>query len=383
MKIGQFHMKSSSPDASGSARDTAVSIGADLVLAFGAVADLEAPAMFETLRADFPHAQFAGCSTAGQISAEGVTDGTVAVTALKFGRPAFRVSDVEIAGAADSYAAGEQLARRLAAPDLHNVVVFGQGIAINGSALINGIAAIAGPDVKVAGGLAGDGSAFKRTVVVSSNGVSDQRVVGIGFYGDSMQIGHGSFGGWQPFGPVRRVTRSTGNILYELDDEPALDVYKRYLGEHARDLPSSGLLFPFSMLGSDHGAVGLIRTILGVNEADGSLILAGDIVADGYLQLMYASSDALIDGAEAAARMARVEGNAGGDSMALLVSCVGRRLVMGDRIDEEVEAVAEVFGQKDVIAGFSSYGEIGPFLHNPECKLHNQTMTISRWREAA
>lgn len=382
MKICQFHLSAARLDAASAERSAAIANGADLLLAFGAVADLETPGLVEAVRHDFPEARLAGCSTAGQISAMGVTDGSIALTAIRFARPAFRLAEAPLTSMEESRAAGEQLARMLAAPDLHDVVLFGQGVGVNGSRLIDGVAAIVGPDVGISGGLAGDGSSFHRTVVLSDGGVSDRSIVGIGFYGHRMRIGHGSFGGWQPFGPARRVTRAQGNVLYELDNAPALEVYKRYLGDHARDLPASGLLFPFSMLGADHGAVGLIRTILGINEADGSLTLAGDIADDGYLQLMHASADALIDGAEAAAELARDDEEADGDSLSLLVSCVGRRLVLGGRVDEEVEAVAEVFGQRDVVAGFYSYGEISPLLPNPVCRLHNQTMTISRWRES-
>lgn len=382
MQVHQFHMASATLEMSAS-QGLAGDAPADLLLIFGSVEDLEAPGLGAALRAAYPHARLAGCSTAGQISARGVTDGSIAVTAISFAHPAFQVATTRLGGVGRSYAAGTELAHQLAGPGLHDVVVFAQGVAINGSALIDGIAAVLGPQVKISGGLAGDGGAFRRTVVMSDGGVSDQHILGIGFYGSHMRIGHGSFGGWQPFGPVRRVTRSAGNVLYELDNQPALELYKRYLGDHARDLPSSGLLFPFSMLGADHGAVGLIRTILGVDESDGSLTLAGDIIPDGYLRLMHASSDALIDGAQAAAELARDSAECVGDSLALLVSCVGRRLVMGDRIDEEVEAVAEVFGARNVMAGFYSNGEISPFLAGPECRLHNQTMTISRWREIA
>lgn len=172
-------------------------------------------------------------------------------------------------------------------------------------------------------------------------------------------------------------------MLYELDGESALAVYKRYLGEHAQGLPASGLLFPFSMLGNDHTEVGLIRTILGVDEAHGSLTLAGDIDPDGYLRLMHSSTDALVEGAEAAAEAAKAMQTHGGDGLALLVSCVGRKLVMGGRVDEEVEAVGEVFGQGATLAGFYAYGEISPFSPAVACKLHNQTMTITYMSEAA
>ena len=166
-------------------------------------------------------------------------------------------------------------------------------------------------------------------------------------------------------------------MLYELDGEPALEVYKRYLGDYASDLSASGLLFPFAMLGEDHREIGLIRTILGVDENDGSLVLAGDVRENGDLRLMHASTNALIEGAEAAARAARDMFSAPRPGVAILVSCVGRKLVMGGRIDDEVEAVAGVFDSGATLAGFYSNCEISPFVGSPACELHNQTMTIT------
>jgi len=277
----------------------------------------------------------------------------------------------------DSFAAGVRLGEQLAAPDLRAILVFGPGVQINGSALVSGMASVVGDQVPVTGGLAGDAGAFRQTWTLGREGVSDQAIVAVGLCGDALRFGHGSFGGWEPFGPARKVTRCSGNVLFELDGEPALEVYKRYLGDHARDLPASGLLFPFAMLGEDHNAIGLIRTILGVNEADGSLTLAGEIQQDGYLKLMHASTDKLVDGAESAAEAAASMQGEAGSALAILVSCVGRKLVMGNRVDEEVEAVGDVFGQDAVLTGFYSYGEISPFTPGAGCKLHNQTMTIT------
>lgn len=361
--------------------DACAAIAPQLVLVFGAIPLLTDSSFFPMLRAKFPRARLLGCSTAGEIASGGVEDGTVVVTALHFAQPGFEVVHTPFSGLADSHAAGERIGQLLAREGLHDVLVFGQGVDINGSALIDGIGSVLGQGVVVSGGLAADGGAFKRTYVVCDEGVRPDRIAAAGFHGTSLRIGHGSFGGWKPFGPARKVTRANANILYELDGAPALGVYKKYLGDYARDLPASGLLFPLSMLGKDHSDVGLIRTILGVNEADGSLVLAGDVVENGYLQLMHASTDALVDGAYAAAEAARDVLAQDQPSLALLVSCVGRKLVMGARVDEEVEAVADVLGQSSLLTGFYSNGEISPFASSPECKLHNQTMTITCIRE--
>jgi hypothetical protein len=199
--------------------------------------------------------------------------------------------------------------------------------------------------------------------------------VAVGFYGDALELRTGSAGGWRPFGPVRRITRSKDNILYELDGEPALDVYRRYLGEWSKDLPGSGLLFPISLLEDERHETGLIRTLLGIDETSGSLILAGDVTEQSYARLMHADTGGLVEGARQAARSALAGG--GPADLALLFSCVGRKLVMGGRVDEEVDAVAQELGDGTILAGFYSYGEIGPHHQASECKLHNQTMTVT------
>jgi hypothetical protein len=347
-----------------------------LVTVFGAVPFFTDKAFQAALRAALPDAAIIGCSTAGEISNDGVADGSCVITAVNFSGTRIRAATSPLRGMEDSMAAGARIGGELAATDLRALMVFGPGVQINGSALVDGIASKVGT-ATITGGLAGDGGTFAQTWTLGQAGAGDNAIVAVGLYGDALDFAHGSFGGWEPFGPSRKVTRCDGNVLYELDGEPALEVYKRYLGDHAKGLPASGLLFPFAMVGEDQNAIGLIRTILGVDEANGSLTLAGAIDPDGYLKLMHASTDRLVNGAESAAKAAQKMHCADGDSLAILVSCVGRKLVMGDRVDEEVEAVAEVFGSKATLTGFYSYGEISPFTPGSACHLHNQTMTIT------
>lgn len=374
MKVQQVVLKH--PTDAGDALAQLAGIKPKLVTVFGAVPFFTDKTFLPALHAALPDSTLIGCSTAGEIGNGGVADGSCVLTAVNFSATGIRAASTALAGMTDSQAAGERIGSQLAAPDLRALMVFGPGVQINGSALVDGIASKVGA-ATITGGLAGDGGAFAQTWTLGPAGVGDNAVVAVGLYGDALDFGHGSFGGWEPFGPARKVTRCDGNVLYELDGEPALGVYKRYLGDHAKGLPASGLLFPFAMLGEDHDAIGLIRTILGVDEASGSLTLAGAIDDGGYLKLMHASTDRLVNGAEAAARAAEKMHSAVGDSLAILVSCVGRKLVMGDRVDEEVEAVAEVFGSKATLTGFYSYGEISPFTPGGACHLHNQTMTIT------
>lgn len=214
-----------------------------LLLIFGSVGHLTATRLAETLGSYFPHTVFLGCSTAGEITPDGVEDGSCTITALHFEQTPLTQGATRLTGMEDSFAAGERLGRQIAAVDLKAVLVFGPGVKINGSALVNGISSVIGSHIPITGGLAGDAGAFKRTFTLGKAGVADDYVVAVGLCGDQLRFGHGSFGGWEAFGPARKVTRCEGNVLYELDGEPALGIYKRYLGEHARDLPASGLLF--------------------------------------------------------------------------------------------------------------------------------------------
>src|SRR5450830_629602 len=353
----------------------------DGVLVFGAVAWFEHGGLHQALRERFPQARLLGCSTAGEISRDGVFSGSCVVTALKFDRTRLRSITLPVPGMLDSYPTGQGLGQALAAPDLQAVLVYGPGVAVNGSALVAGLSEGLGRAVPITGGLAGDDGAFVRTWVLGDEGVSDRNAVALGLYGSSLRLGHGSYGGWLPFGPARRVTRAQGNVLQELDGEPALTIYKRYLGDHAKDLPASGLLFPFLMEDAQSGAQGLIRTILGIDEVNGSLTLAGDVPQGAQLKLMQASTDRLIDGAEHAAEAALALAPPA-DVLAILVSCVGRKLVMGSRVDDAVEAVGDVLGPQPVLTGFYSNGEICPAGEAGPCQLHNQTMTITTMGEA-
>jgi hypothetical protein len=235
------------------------------------------------------------------------------------------------------------------------------------------------PGVTLTGGLAGDGDRFQETLVIWDSPPEPDTVALVGLYGERLKVGFGSLGGWDAFGPERLITRSTSNILYELDGQPALALYKKYLGEYASDLPASGLLFPLSLRTSSGDSV--VRTILGINEAEDSLTFAGDMPQGGRARLMKANFDRLIDGAVGAAQTSYGALGETSPELALLISCVGRKLVLKQRIEEEVEGVRDVLGRNTVLAGFYSYGEISPFSPSAKCELHNQTMTITTLSE--
>jgi len=352
---------------------------ADLVIAFGATDVLSDPDRVSELSLRHPHAHVVGCSTAGEIRDTRVNDDSLVVTAVRFERGVsvkpVLVSLDDVDGS--SHGVGVRLAEQLPASGLVHVFVLSCGL--NGSELTRGLVDSLPKTVGLTGGLSGDGARFARTLVLLDGRVSERSVVALGFYGP-LRVGCGSMGGWDPFGPDRVVTRSTGNVVFELDGRSALSLYKQYLGHHAKDLPASGLLFPLSVRIDGH-VDRVVRTILAVDEIAQSLTFAGDIPEGSTAQLMKANFDRLVDGAMGAAKatyggIAEVP-----PELAILISCVGRKLVLKQRIEEEVEAVREVLGESTVMTGFYSYGEISPFTPSARCELHNQTMTITTFSE--
>jgi hypothetical protein len=332
-------------------------------------------APLQAIAAAHPNSVVVGCSTAGEIVGTRLTDHSLSIAIVRFDRTDLALATAEVRQSEDSYEAACAIARQLARPDLRGILVLSDGLNINGSELARGFRAALPADVAVTGGLAGDGSRFARTWVLSRGRTGERIVVAVGFYGHHVQIGHGSQGGWDIFGPERLVTRAQNNVLYELDGKPALELYKRYLGDRASALPAAALLFPLALRTSDTDKDPIVRTVLAVDEAEQSMTFAGDLPEGSHARLMHANLDRLVQGAShAASGGART---ATENSLAIAISCVGRRLVLGERTEEEIEATLDALPAGSHQVGFYSYGELCPQNGASCCELHNQTMTIT------
>ncbi len=373
MKVTQFTWSESqgwSPELPKSDRN------ANLVLIFGGRSALSRGGLIDEIVGAFPEAPSVGCSTAGEIINQEVLDDSIVISAISFENARVKVNVAELEGGDGSYSAGGRLGEQFEEGDLRHVLVFSPGLDINGTELIQGLSENLPEGVTVSGGLSGDGASFEKTLVIDRNRIGGNLIVGVGLFGDSLDIRSASYGGWIPFGPQRKVTKSEGNVLYELDSRSALSVYKSYLGKkHAAELPSSGLLFPLAVEKPDCEE-SIVRTILAVDQEQETITFAGDIPQDSVVRLMRANNDDLIEGAENAAQAVASE-MASQNSFALLVSCVGRKIVLKQRVEEEIEAVREVLGDGVSISGFYSYGELSPISQEGNCQLHNQTMTVT------
>lgn len=354
---------------------------AQLVFIFGNRELLKNPEHINYLKKCYPNAQVFGCSTSGEICQTVLYNEHLVCTAVWFEKSTIRTTTQRVESMENSFSTGARIAEELNAGDLVHVMVFSEGLNINGSELAKGINSVLDNSIPVTGGLAGDQAEFKETVVVGNQAGVKNFVSAIGFYGINLKTGNGSMGGWNSFGVDREVTKSEKNVLYELDGQPALELYKKYLGEHVSGLPASALLFPLSLQLKDRDT-SLIRTVLSVDEANGSMVFAGDVPQGEYVRLMTANSEKLIDGAYQAAELSLLKLNHAEPDLAILISCVGRKLVLKQRVEEELEAVRDVLGSKTSLTGFYSYGELCPIkLSDSNCELHNQTMTITLFSE--
>jgi hypothetical protein len=350
-----------------------------LVLGFGGKDIITTQPVFEKLKAQYPEAHIVLCSTAGEIVNNKVNDNSVVIAAIELEKTSISPVSVNINAYENSYEAGKALIRLINFINLSYILVISDGSNVNGSELVRGINELVRDRVPVTGGLAGDGTSFNSTVVGLDEKPSSGNIVAIPFYGKHFMVSHASMGGWEIFGPERTVTKSTANQLFEIEGQKALDLYKTYLGPYADELPKSALLFPLGVkLNNDDEPI--VRTILSIDQDNGSMVFAGDIPNGSKVRFMKANFDKLVDAATCAASQAYQKLPAS-PQLALLISCVGRKIILGKRTEEEVEAVADTFGNKTLLTGFYSYGEISPFNENAKCELHNQTMTITTFDE--
>lgn len=364
-------------DSSGSWHYLSESIALDnpLVLILGNRFLLEKEGVYEEVRDLFPSGHLVFGSSSGEIVAGAVNDNHITITAIEFEKSSFEIQTFNIHEVEDdSEKAGSTIVNKLTEEGLKHIFVLSEGSFVNGSALTKGMQE-ALPKVLITGGLCGDDARFEKTLASYNEAPKEGEIVVIGFYGETFEASFSIYGGWTPFGPERLITKSDGNILYEIDGKPALDLYKTYLGDKAEELPGSALIYPLNVRSKENDQ-SFVRTILNIDEEKNAMILAGDVPEQSKVQLMMTNMDSIASASETAALRA-MEGRNNPPQLALLISCIGRKLVLDQRIEEEVEEVMSVIGDDVVIGGMYSYGEIAPFYGERSCKLHNQTMTIT------
>jgi len=347
-----------------------------LILVFGSPNIKKITEPLEHIKNSFKNSIIIGASSAGEIVMDELIEDSLVIAVLKFANSKIRLSTEHVKNASDSYLVGQNIASSLNDNDLKAIFILSDGLNVNGSQLTSGVNSALKQNTIVTGGLAGDGARFESTWVIVDGEAKSNYVVAVGLYGESIHIGHGFKGGWDKFGIQRIVTHSVDNVLYELDNQPALDIYKKYLGNKAKELPSSGLLFPLELQEDINSDKKTVRTILAVDEKERSITFAGDIPEGSCVSLMKANHDRLIDGAFNASKSVKLDGYNDEPLLCIAISCIGRKLVLKQRIEDELEATLQNLPNKTKQVGFYSYGEISP-VTSGGCDLHNQTMTLT------
>jgi hypothetical protein len=354
------------------------SISNEFILIFASRDLLEQEEWLKPLKARFPNTPLVYCSTAGEINRNLINDNTAQCSLLQFDATQVKINIGNLSDYANSFELGKSMAKKIDPTQLKHVLIFVDGQLINGDDLLSGIQVETQKEVLISGGVAGDGARFSKTLVGLNEDLKPGNVVTIALYGDKVRVGTAYQGGWDIFGVEKMITKSEGNVLHEIDQENALDLYKKYLGQYAEELPGSALLFPISIKSQDSDSY-IVRTILSIDEKNKTMTFAGNVPEGSNIRFMKSSVDRLIQaasdaGSEAIKQITEQNTDA---QFALLVSCVGRKLAMGSRAEEEVEAALEQLPPNIQIAGFFSYGEIAPNKNNRINYLHNQTMTIT------
>lgn len=348
---------------------------ATIVFLFGESKVIKEAHLYASIKVLYPKADIVGCSSSGNILGSQLDESLAVATAVSFEKGSVEIAIKDFTSEDDIQKVSEELIAQLAQDGLKHLFILSDGLNGNGSLLAKGVNRAVNYSLPITGGLAADGKEFEETWVIANGKAKQNRIVAVGFYGEALSITHGCYAGWEEFGIYRRITKSKGNIVYEIDGQPALALYKKYLGEYADGLPGSGLQFPFNVK-NNFSSKAIIRSVLAINKEDKSLIFAGDVSEGSYARLMKADIDSLIDGSQMAAH--RIEQSNTKNALGLVVSCVGRRYVLNQLIDEEIETMGDILGQNVQLIGFYSYGELAPYSDKVlSCELHNQTMTLT------
>ncbi len=354
---------------------------AQLILLFGSRPALEEHGReaIKNIKEKFPEATVVSVSSAGNIIGQEFDKDGLTATAIEFEKTKLKINVFEIS-TNDPSDLGNSIAIGYDKTDLKSLLVFSTKD-INAGELVDGINQGFNNEIPVSGGVAGDDLRFEKTYVGLDDELYENAIITIGFYSEHLLVSHGSKGGWNPFGPPRKVTKAEKNVLYEIDNQPVLDLYKEYLGATAEALPGAGLLFPFAIINEETGGF-IVRGIQGVDEKTSSITLYGNVEVGQTLRLMKANHSVLIEGAGESAldTMSGMEPNK--PELSILVSCVARYLALDQLVEEELEEVQHNLGESCTMCGFYSYSEFSPLKGVAGCFLHNQTMTITAFSES-
>ncbi|MDD2905916.1 MAG: FIST N-terminal domain-containing protein [Sulfurimonas sp.] len=354
--------------------DTSMDSSNTLVIVFGSTDILSIQEGLDTLIAFYKNATIMGCSTSGEIYKSEVYDTSLSVAIVQFDKSTFRLV-IEELEEENSFEIGKKILDRLRGDDLKSIFLLCDAQNVDGSQLSRGLNENLPPECAITGGLAGDGVAFNKTWIILNGMIVKKHISAVGLYGKDLRVHYGCKCGWSRFGVERRVTSIKGNTLYTLDNKPALELYKTYLGIYASELPAAALHFPLMVL-KDGGSDAKIRAIRAIDEENNSIILAGSIQQDSIVSFAKANFDELIDGAQEAAELVSVGYDKELSALCIAVSCIARRNVLKQNAEDELEVVVDTLGANVATLGFYSFGEFSKSQAGC-CDFHNQSISLT------
>jgi hypothetical protein len=354
----------------------------DIIWAFGAIR-YNQRTLLKGIRSISKDIPVIGCTTDGEITSSGLSSDTVAVLCLSADQIRFPTVSVPHLSKG-SFEAGVKIGDALYDCRCKYLQIFSDGLSGNATRVIDGIKKVLGDDIKIAGGAAGDGGQFRCTYQYGDDRILTDSIVAVGFAGD-FHYGVGVGGGWTPFGVAKRVTKSIDNIVYELDGQPALQVYEKFLGKYAALLPSVGVEYPLALLGPDgnieeNGYV-LSRATMGVDREKGAIRFAGDVPEGAFVKMTMGSEQDVIQAAQKAAEDAicqlKKKRPTAMPKAVFIYSCMARKIVLGSKAGEEFSHVKKGVGADTPTIGFYTYGEYAPVGKTNMSCFHNETITLT------
>lgn len=354
--------------------DTSLDSPNTLITVFSTSEFKDVEAGYVELCEKFPQAIITGCSTAGEIYENEVHEGSLSVAISKFEKTKLVPQYVQIDTLTESFDRGCKLAKKFDKKGLKSLFVLSDGLSVNGSRLVEGFNHVFNSNVIITGGMASDDSKFEKAWVVVNKERKSHHVSSVGFYGENLEVDYTAEGGWKPLGVERLITSCNHetSTIYTVDNKPILELYKHYMGEQAKNLPTSGLQFPFLII--DEEGDSKTRAVWEANEESQSIRVSGDVKKGNKIVFLRGSPNYIIKGAQKAAQ--NLTYNAQSPTLALTISCIGRKAVLKERTVDEIEILQESFHDNVFQIGFYAYGELSPQASG-KCALHNQTMTIA------
>ena len=307
-----------------------------------------------------PTAALIGATTDGEICSGKVSIGKTVISLTQFTET--QLTTVLIETCQSSFETGRDLATALVKPDTKLIISFTDGLNCNGEAYLAGLSSVA-EDIIVAGGLAGDSNKFEVTYVFTKEHISANGAVGVSLQNSELILHTSHSFNWLKIGKKMTITKVKDNRVYSIDDLPAFEVYKKYLGEDiAQKLPSVGIEFPLIIQREDGE---IARAVLASHD-DGSLSFAGSFSVGDMVYFGYGDAEMILDRSiEAQYDMSETP-----IESIFIYSCMARRRFMPNLIENEIKPFQELAD----VAGFFTYGE---FYTCPAKKeLMNQTMTL-------